>query len=92
MDASLVISRSESPSIVTKAKTGNGVLMSAQGEDFFAGSGVPDFNCLIFAGRCHPVFERAEDQLDDRLRMSLQGQYSISVSNVPNLHFVVLMD
>ena len=67
MDASLVVSGSESPSIVTKTETRNGVLMCAQGEDFFAGSGIPDFNRLIFAGRCHPVSDRAEDQLDDRL-------------------------
>ena len=71
MDASLVVSGSESPSIVTKTETRNGVLMSAQGEDFFAGSGVPDFNRLIFAGRCHPIPDRTKYQLDDRLRMSL---------------------
>ena len=73
MDASLVVSGSESLSILTVTKTGNSVLMSAQGENFFAGSGVPNFDSLVLAGSGHPVPDRTKDQLDDRLGMSLKS-------------------
>ncbi len=92
MDASLVVSGSESLSILTVTKTGNGVLMSAQGENFFAGSGVPNFDSLVLAGCCHPVSDRTEDQLDNRLRMALKSQQLGTVLNAPDLYFVILMN